>query len=368
MRKIIIGVIGILLIVGSLFFAQYLIDSKSRVRPAPPKVIKSVFVKTVSNQEVPIIIQAQGNLIAKRRIELYAEVQGIFDSGSVLFRPGQTYRKGDTLIHINADEHMANVRSAKSVLYNSIAAIMPDLRLDFPDIYDKWLSYLNSFNLSKKTPELPEMVSEKENFFITGRGIVSNYYNVKNLEQRLIKYSIVAPFDGILTDARVTEGTLIRNGQQLGSFIDPNSYEMEVAVSKTFASLLKVGESVKLNNLDKTASYTGKVTRINGSIDATTQTIQVFIEVNDSSLKQGMYLEANINAKNEKDAIELSRSLLLDSQQIFAVKDSVLDLIDVKPVFFSDTKVVLKNIPDGTVILSKPVPGAYAGMLVKPIK
>jgi hypothetical protein len=57
---------------------------------------------------------------------------------------------------------------------------------------------------------------------------------------------------------------------------------------------------------------------------------------------------------------------MLDGEQVFVVRDSVLDVIDVEPVYFSDTKVVVKSIPNGTVLLSKPVPGAYAGMLVKP--
>jgi hypothetical protein len=42
-----------------------------------------------------------------------------------------------------------------------------------------------------------------------------------------------------------------------------------------------------------------------------------------------------------------------------------LDLLAVDPVYFSDKKVVLKNVPEGTVMVSKPVVGAYAGMLVK---
>ncbi len=66
-----------------------------------------------------------------------------------------------------------------------------------------------------------------------------------------------------------------------------------------------------------------------------------------------MYLEANLNAKQETDAIEIDRSLLLENNQIFVVRDSVLDLIDVKPVYFSDKKVVLKEVPDGTTILIK---------------
>ncbi|WP_411893628.1 efflux RND transporter periplasmic adaptor subunit [Winogradskyella sp. A2] len=366
MRKIILFLLGILLIVGAYFLGQFIIEKNVRKRPVPEKVVKTVFVETVQNSTVQIVIPANGSLVAKRRVELFAEVQGVFKTGNKLFRPGQEFRKGETLIRIDASEHYASVQSSKSNLYNSIAAIMPDLRLDFPEVYSKWQSYLNGFDLNKSTPKLPEMTTEKENFFITGRGIISNYFNVKNLEQRLAKYNIKAPFSGILTEALVTEGSLIRNGQKLGEFIYPGVYEMEVALSKSYASLLKVGEPVELNNIDKTERYSGVVTRVNGSIDPTTQTITAFIEVKNETLKEGMYLEANLNAKEEQNAFEINRNLMLDGDQIFVLRDSILDVIDVQPIYYSDTKVVLKTIPDGTVILAKPVPGSYAGMLVKP--
>ena len=292
----------------------------------------------------------------------------MFKPSNTVFKPGQKYNKGEALISMDASEYYASVQSAKSSLYNALAAIMPDLRLDFPDVYEKWQTYLNRFDLSKTTPKLPEITSDKENYFITGRGIVSSYYNVKNLEQRLSKYIIAAPFSGILTEALVTEGSLIRSGQKLGEFIDPSVYEMEVALSKGYASLLKVGESVALNNLDETEFYIGKVSRVNGSIDGATQTITAYIDVKDNALKEGMYLEANLDAKEEHDVIEIDRNLFLESKQVFIVRDSILDVISAKPVHFSDTKVILKDIPNGTVILKKAIPGAYAGMLVKPFK
>lgn len=368
MRKIILSVIGILLIVLSFLFAKKLIADKHKPKPVKEKVVKTVFTDTVLNGTVQIIIPANGSLVAKRRIELYAEVQGVFKTGSKLFKPGQKYNQDENLIRIDASEHYASVQSSKSNLYNTIAAIMPDLRLDFPEVYQKWQDYLNSFDLSKTTPELPKMTSDKENYFITGRGIVSSYYNVKNLEQRLSKYNIKAPFSGILTEALVTEGSLIRSGQKLGEFIDTSVYEMEVALSKSYASLLKVGEAVVLSNLDRTETYKGNVARVNGSIDAATQTITAYIDVKDDTLKEGMYLEASLNAKEEEDAIEIDRNLLLETNEIFIVRDSLLDVIPAKPVYFSDTKVVLKNIPNGTIILKKPVPGAFAGMLVKPFE
>jgi multidrug efflux pump subunit AcrA (membrane-fusion protein) len=368
MRKLILVILGVLFITGAIYGAKMIINSKSKTRKAPSKVIKTVFVDTVKNTSIPIIIPANGNLVAKRRVEIYSEVQGIFKPGSKLFKPGEKYQKNEAFISINDTEYYANVQLAKSNLYNSIAAVLADLRLDFPEVFLKWEAYLKSYDLNKPTPKLPKMVSEKENYFITGRSIVSNYYTVKNLEQRLSKYTISAPFEGILTEALVTEGTLIRSNQKLGEFIDPSIYEMEVSLSKTFASLLEVGETVELNNLERTRKYSGIVSRVNGSINSATQTIAVYIEIKNSSLKEGMYLEANLNAKKEKNAIEINRGLLLDENKIFIVRDSVLDMINVRPVYFSNTKVVLKDIPDGTIILSSPFPGAYVGMMVKPLQ
>ena len=368
MRKIILGFIGLALIISSVYVSKIIINSKSNTRKAPPKVIKTVFIDTVMNTTIPIIIPANGNLIAKRRVEIYSEVQGIFKPASKLFKPGEKYQKNETFVTINDSEYYASVQSAKSNLYNSIVAIMADLRLDFPKVYPKWKTFLTSFDLDKTTPTLPKMNSEKEKYFITGRGIISSYYNVKNLEQRLSKYTIKAPFNGILTESLVTEGTLIRNNQKLGEFIDPTVYEMEVSLGKNYVNLLEIGKEVELNNLEHTQKYMGKISRINGNVNSTTQTISVFIEVEHSNLKEGMYLEANLSAKNELNAIEINRSLLIDESKIFIVKNNLLDVIKVTPTYFSETKVVLKNIPDGTVILTNPFPGAYAGMMVNPIQ
>ena len=365
MRKIIFSIIGVILILLSIYGAIVLINNKSTAKPKPDKVVKTVFTEKIKNGPIAIIVPANGNVMAKRRVELYAEVQGVFRNGNKLFKAGEKYTNGETIIRIDAAEYTASVQSAKSNLYNLVTSIMPDLRLDYPNIYEKWQTYLTNFDLDRTTPPLPEMTSENEKYFISGRGLITSYYTVKNLEQRLSKYRITAPFNGVLTEALVTEGTLIRAGQKLGEFINTDVYELEVAVSKTYSDLLKLGEEVSLANLEKTQEYKGVVTRINGSVDQASQTIKAFIEVKDKSLKEGMYLEARLNAKEEENAIEINRGLLLESDQIFIVRDSILDLINVRPIYFSDKKVILKDVPDGTIMVSKPVVGAYAGMLVK---
>lgn len=365
MRKIVLYSLGVLILVLAVILAYFMVTAEEEKRPVARREVKTVFVDTVVNRTIPIVIPANGNLAAKERVEIFSEVQGIFRSSSHPFKPGQAYRRGEVLLRIDADEYAASVQSAKSNLYNLITAAMPDLRLDYPEVYPKWQAYLNGFDLEKSTPDLPEITSEKERYFISGRNIVTTYYNVKNLERRLSKYVIRAPFDGVLTEALVTEGSLIRPSQNLGAFINPRIYELQVAVNKSYSDFLQVGEEVALENLEGTQQFIGKVARINAAVNQESQTVSVFIDVEDDRVKEGMYLEARIEGRNEENAFEISRKLLNDQKELFVVRDSVLDVMEVTPVFFSDKTAILKGIQDGTVILSRPVPGAYAGMVVR---
>lgn len=364
-HKVVSAVLGLILVALGVFGASYLISNKKKPESVVQKVVKTVYVDTVENGEVPVIINANGTLVAKRRIELFSEVQGVFLTTSKLFKEGQNYKRGEALLRIDEEEFFASVQSQKSNLVNLVTGIMPDLRLDYPEAYPAWEKYLQNFDMGATTPALPEPESVQVKNFLIGRGIYASYYNLKNLEKRLSKHTIRAPFDGILTEALVNEGTLVRNGQKLGEFIDPSVYEVEVAVNKSFAPYLKEGEEVLLNNLENTTSWKGTVSRVNGKIDQATQTITAFVEVSSEDLKEGMYLEAHIHARDAKNAFRLERSLLVDQSRVYAVKDSVLELLPVKPVFFSEKHVIVEGLKDGAVILSKSVPGAYPGMVVK---
>ena len=246
MRKYIFIILGIVMIAGSIIFAKTLADSKKERAPADNKFIPTVFVETVANTSVPVTIIESGRLMAKNRIELYAEVQGVMETNSREFKPGARYQKGETIVKIRSDDFTANLQAQKSNLQNLITSILPDLRLDYPEVYQKWDAYLRNFDMDKPVAPLPETSSDKEKFFITGRNIYTSYYNTKNLEIILGKYTLRAPFSGVLTDAMVTPGTLVRQGQRLGEFIDPTVFELEVAVSESQMSALSVGKKVTI--------------------------------------------------------------------------------------------------------------------------
>ncbi|NVK53376.1 MAG: HlyD family efflux transporter periplasmic adaptor subunit [Flavobacteriaceae bacterium] len=365
MRKLILSAVGLVLVLGAVMLAKTMIANKNKPKPKFNKVIKTVFTEKVKNTDVPIIITANGNLVAKNKVSLFSEVQGVFQVNRKEFKPGTRFLKDETLLKINSDEFYASLQSQKSNLINNITAIMPDIRLDFPDEFSKWKRFLEKFDVNKTMPVLPKFSSEKEKYFVSGKGITTGYYTIKNLEVKLSKYTITAPFNGVLTEALVTEGTLVRPGQKLGEFIDPSVFEIEVSVNASYAGLLKVGNKVTLNNLEKTKEYTGKVVRVNGKVDLVSQTIKVYIEVAHADLKEGMYLEANLKAKSESNAFVISRKLLLNNSSVYTVKDTILQLTNVRPVFFNATTVVVKGLPENTRIITQPLPGAFAGMVVK---
>lgn len=355
---------GLLIILGALLIARKLASLSNQPQPIEQKLILPVSVETVKNINTPITLTTSGNLMAKNRVELYSEVSGIFESSAKEFKPGNAYSQGQTLLRINSDEHRANLKAQKSNLYNQLVLIMPDLRLDHAEGFPKWGEYISNFKVDEPLKAMPEPSSEKEKLFLSGKGIYTTYFNISNLEERLTKYIIKAPFSGILTETLVNPGALVRNGQKLGEFISAGVYEMEVNINIAYRDLLAVGKSVQLHNLEKTQQWTGKVIRVNGRVDQASQTIKVYIQVADNALKEGMYLAAELMAKEEEDTYELNRKLLFDENKLFVVKDSLLDVVVVNPVFFKETSVVVKGLTDGTLLLSKPVPGAYKGMQV----
>ncbi len=366
MRRYITIFAGLVMIAGGVYVASLLIGNKKKKQPKNREVIPVAFVREVKNSTIPVQVVESGRLLAKNRIQLYAEVQGVMETTKKEFKPGATYRKGEVMVKIRSNDYYAKLQAQKSMLQNLITSILPDLHLDYPEAYPKWDAYLRKFDLDKPIPPLPETTSDKEKFFVTGRNIYNTYYNTKNMEIIYNKYTLRAPFSGILTDALVTPGTLIRPGQKLGEFIDPTVYELEIAVNKTILPALSVGQKVKVRDVESlNDTWEGKIVRINGRVDPTTQTVKVFINLRGDDIKEGMYLEAVIDGTNKENAIEVNRSLLVEESNLFIVEDNKLKIISVTPVFYNQKTVIVKGLADGQKLLVKMIPGAFSGMKVK---
>ncbi len=87
---------------------------------------------------------------------------------------------------------------------------------------------------------------------------------------------------------------------------------------------LRVGDQVSLSSNDLSGTWKGRVSRISDRIDPNTQTLRVFITTSGKQLKEGMYLNASVKGRTVKDALEVSRNLLVDDTKVYVVMDSVM--------------------------------------------
>lgn len=367
-RTIIGIVLGMILIFVALKARDRIIASKKQPEVKSEEQITKIYTQRVELTDIPVEIVETGNLEALRTVELYAEVQGILLSNNKLFKPGQSYKEGETILSIDDAEFESSLTAQKSVLYNLVAQIMPDLRLDYPEIFPKWQDYLKWFDIKKPVLDLPEFESEKEKFFINSKNIVTTYYEIKNLEERHKKYNIQAPFYSIVTEAMVHPGALIRSGQHLGTVLNPSVYELTVSVDESYKEYVTIGKKVKLHNLTGNKSWTGRIARMDAAINTTTQGIRIYIEVSGSDLKAGMFLEAKIEGKAIESSFELSRKLLVQNNNVFVVRGDTLALTPVDVAFFKERTAIITNLEEGTTILGNAVPGAYDGMKIEVIE
>ena len=365
LRRILLSVLGILILVVAFSLSKSIANGNPPQRKEAGKVVKDVYYVEVKNNVYNVQIPSNGVLEAYQRIKVTARVQGLMQTISPLFKSGQAYKKGQTLVQIESSEFRSNVISQRASLYNLITSVLPDLELDFPEAYEIWKAFLLQFDVEQTVPALPAM-EENVRLFISGRGIISSYYSLQNLEKSLTFYSIKAPFDGVLVAANVTEGSLIRPGQELGDFIAPDNYELKVALPKSYVEKIAVGASVELKSIDTQKTYPGKVARINAKVTTQTQSVEVFIRVSNPELKEGMYMESQIGALEFENVFSIDRGLLDGDQQLYLIEKNQLQLKQVKVVHFTETDAIVSGLTDGQLLIAQPIIGAYQGMEVNP--
>ena len=129
-RKIILALIGLVLIGLAVFVARNTIKNKKQWKPKKEKKLETgAFVEIVKNSSTPITITTSGNLTSKNRVDLYAEVQGIFKSSRRAFKPGTWYKKGEVLLDLDKKEEIIGLKAQKSSFYNQLVLLIPDCLL-----------------------------------------------------------------------------------------------------------------------------------------------------------------------------------------------------------------------------------------------
>ena len=371
MRKSLISVgFGLLLLIVGSFVSNLIININKSEPNYNNNSLTSVYIKVVKNNSNKIEIERNGKLQSSNRISIISEVQGIKKKHrNKNFKEGERFNRGETLIEINSDEFNSTVKQSRSELKNLIASVLPDIKIDYAENFNKWKNYFDNLSVEKPISKIPESASEKENLFLVGRGIESSYYKVKNLEERLSKYHIKAPFNGILVKGNISDGAFIVPNQILGEFIDPNNFEVGVNIPINHIEKIKLNQSVSIISEGYKDDVIGKIKRINRKVDEMTQTVKIFIEFNNRNLFEGKFVEIKVPLGVIPNSQLISRSLLINDKYVFvANKDDKISKAYVQPLFYNKKNVIVKGLEDGTRLITSSVSGIYEGMKIKVVQ
>lgn len=353
-----------------LFIGVFVMKSLVGMKKSPPlsnqeKPIKLIKTLEAAPSDVAPRTYIQGRLVSQQKIEVYAEVGGLLLTTGKEFREGVRYNSGETMLRMDGTELRMSLIAQRSAFLQVLTAALADFKVDYPNSYEKWKTYTSEFNVSESMKPLPTPASDQEKFFISNRGILSQYYNIQASEERLSKYTISAPFSGEVSQALVNPGSLVRVGQKLGEFVGAGRFEIQSAINTSALATVKVGDQVTFTAEDTGKEYKGRVERIVEAIDPATQSASVFCSISGSDLRDGMYFNGVIESAVVADALLLPIALIQPDNQIYTVDDSVLVLTPVEVVYKSERDAVITGLKPGTSVLAEQITNAFSGMSVK---
>lgn len=363
-------VAAILLLFGGVFVLRVFQGQKKPParKPVQKALIRTVDGISVQNTTIQTDLNIQGRLVAFDKIDIFTEVSGRLIETARPFKVGSYFPKGSALLKIDDTEAQLALLSQKSTLLNTITQMLPDLKIDYPESFSGWNNYVKQFDVKQPLRPFPEPVTEQESFFVISKNIHSQFYNIKSQEERLSKYEVKAPFSGVITEAAINPGSLVRANQKMGSLMNNNHYELEATVRLADLAYVKPGNTAKLYSTDLDGEWTGRVKRISDQIDPNTQTVFVYLNVSGPNLREGMYLKGQIAGQLIEDALEIPRDLIVDQNSVFLIgKDSTLMVQPIEVMSMTEEKAIIRGLENGSILLGQSFAGAYNGQKVIPV-
>lgn len=346
-----ITAIGILII--SVFITVKLIKSKPVPRAnEQTQNLLNVKATIAKNTNFDSNVKYRGRISSYENISLSAEVSGKIMQGNVHFKAGQEFKKNDLLIQIYNEDIKASLMSAKSSFMRTLSAILPDIRIDFPEEYDKWKDFFSLVNVDKKLPVLPETKTEKEQIFLASKGVLTEYYLLRQREINIKKYTIYAPFNGSFKSISREIGAIANMGAELASIIRTDKLEVIVPVLPVDVKWIKSGDQVNLIGTNNIKS--GKVSRISNFVDASTQSINVYVDYypnGDNSLLIGEFVDVEFNISKKVIGIMIPREALLNNNQVYIIHNKMLKSKSVQIERSLNDSFIISGIIDGETVV-----------------
>lgn len=351
--KVLYTIAAIAVIIFSVMITGKLIMSK----PVPKtneqaQRLLNVKAEKAENTNYDSNVKYRGRISSYENISLSAEVSGKIMQGDIPFKTGQKFNKNDLLIRVYNEDVKAALMAGKSSFMRTLSAILPDISFDFPEEYSKWKEFFSMVKVDKNLPVLPETKSEQEQIFLASKGVLTEYYSLRQQEINLTKYAINAPFDGSFKKVNREIGAVASMGAELASIIRTDKLEVIVPVLPKDAKWIKLGNPVNLIGINTNKS--GKVSRISDFVDASTQSVNIYINYypkGNNSFLEGEFIDIEFKISKKVSGIMIPREALLDNNQIYIINNDILKLKPVKVERSLSDHFIISGIINGEIVV-----------------
>lgn len=334
------------------------------------KKVPFVKVEQVVYQSVATPIVEKGRLLSNFEVNLSSEVSGRIVDAGVPLKMGQRFKKGDLLLQIYDKDTRMDLQAQKSKFLNKLAQSLPDIKIDYTDRFDDWMNFFNTIKLDEALPELPEMKSGKEKVFLASRNILGDYYAIKSIEVKLSKYRIYAPFTGSYVQVNTQVGAVAGMGVKLAGIIESRKLELQVPIESEDIKWLQIGDQVDVLTSESKLVATGKLLRKSEFVDEGTQSITVFVGLNDKNrdLYQGQYLTAKFKGKLIDKAMEIPRNAVFRSNRVFVVEEGMLKEKQINVLKRNEDSLIFDGLDEGDLLVTTVPVKAAENMKVQILK
>ena len=336
-------------------------------RPVTPRAVRTVLVNPGDcTPETPV----EGRVEALYRMEIISETTGDLLLGGKEFREGVEYAKGEVMLQLDAMEARNALTAQRSQFLQLLSGSLADLQADFPGNWANWEAFVQALDVDSNLPEMPVFESQREELFVANRGLLSLFHSIRSAEERLDKYTLVAPFDGVVTAASVRPGGLVRAGQLAGVLVGRDAFEVKTAVHARYLSTIELGDAVTFVDEMNQPVARGRVDRIAGNVDAATQSASVYCRVQpvdgkSTLLRDGRFLTGTISSAPIADGVKVPLTWLIDGGSLYAVADEKLKQTSAQVAFESRSEAIVLGLDSGTVLLSETLATSFDGMPVQ---
>ncbi len=354
-NKIVFGLISILIIAGAIAISVMLVNSK----PEPKKDGKketTMYVKTQNgiNTNMDSDMIYRGRITAYDNVSLASEVSGRIMQGDVRFKTGESFKKGDIIVNIYSEDVKAALKSGKSSFLQTMSRILPDLKIDYKDEYQKWHDFFNAVDPEKHLPELPKINSDKERVFLASNNVLSGYYSLQQQQINLKRYTIYAPFTGSFKSVNKEIGAIASPSAELANIIRSDKLEIIVPVFPKDLQWLNVGEEVVIND-DRGIIRNATVSRISGYVDQATQSVNVYltyIAKGSKSFLEGEYVDVTFNGI-QVSGFEIPREAIVDNFYVYKLDNNKLHKHRIEIVRALDDSYIVSGIDSTMTIVTE---------------